>query len=53
MHTEDPMNKRAAAVGIVLGVVFVIIGFGYGNSGTWMLGLILLALGMFFGLKKE
>jgi hypothetical protein len=47
------MNKKAPAVGIVLGVVFVIVGFGYGNPGTWMSGLILLALGMFFGLKKE
>jgi hypothetical protein len=40
------MQKRAAEIGIVLGLVFVIIGFAYGNSGVWILGFIFLALGV-------
>lgn len=39
------MHKRAAEIGVVLGVVFVVMGFAYGNSGIWILGLIFLAVG--------
>ena len=39
------MNKMAAEIGIVMGVVFVAMGFAYGNSGVWILGFILLGLG--------
>ena len=39
------MQERAAEIGVVLGVVFVVVGFAYGNSGVWILGLIFLAIG--------
>ena len=39
------MQKRATEIGVVLGVVFVVIGFAYSNSGVWILGLIFLAIG--------
>lgn len=38
-------QKRAAEIGLVLGVVFVVMGFAYSNTGVWMLGLIFLAIG--------
>jgi hypothetical protein len=46
-------NKQASSVGLVLGIVFTIMGFGYDNSGVWMLGLILLALGLWLRFKKQ
>jgi hypothetical protein len=38
-------KNRAAEIGLVLGVVYVIMGFAYGNSGVWILGLIFLSIG--------
>jgi hypothetical protein len=37
----------------VLGVVFVIIGFAYSNSGIWMIGFIFLAIGAFELVRKK
>jgi hypothetical protein len=31
------MSKRAAEIGIVMGIALVIMGFAYGNSGVWIL----------------
>ncbi len=45
MTVSISKQKRAAEVGIVLGVVFVIMGFAYSNSGIWMLGFVFLCLG--------
>ena len=39
-------RKRAAEVGLVLGTVFVIMGFAYGKPGIWMPGIIVLAIGL-------
>ena len=47
MKNPDNKRKRAAETGIVLGVVFVIMGFAYSNTGVWMLGFILLGIGVF------
>ena len=46
------MKKKEGLIGITLGIVFVVIGFAYGNSGVWMMGLIFLAMGLFFGFKR-
>ncbi len=41
------MKESAPRIGLVLGTVFVIMGFASSNSGIWMLGFIFLALGLF------
>ena len=46
------MKKKAGLTGITLGIVFVVIGFAYSNSGVWMMGLIFLALGLLFDVKE-
>jgi uncharacterized protein (TIGR03382 family) len=46
-------RKKASQVGIVSGVVLIAIGFGYGNSGTSMLGVILLALGVWLRIRRS
>ena len=46
------MKTKAAQIGFVLGCVFVIMGFAYGNTGVWMIGLIFLAIGFASRLKK-
>ena len=38
-------QDTAADVGLVLGVVFVVMGFAYSNSGVWILGFIFLGIG--------
>ncbi len=40
--------KRNAAfqIGLILGIVFIIMGFAYSNSAMWILGLIILAVGL-------
>lgn len=43
---NESSRKRAAEVGLVLGTVFVIMGFAYGNAGIWIPGLIVLAIGL-------
>jgi hypothetical protein len=52
MKIDIVKKNKAAQVGLVLGVVFVIMGFAYGNSGVWMLGFIFLAIGIFARAKK-
>jgi len=42
-----------ALVGLVLGVVWLIMGFSYNNSGLMMLGGIMLGFGLFYKYKKE
>lgn len=44
-------KSQAALVGLVLGVVFTIMGFAYDNSGVWILGLILLSIGLWMKFK--
>jgi len=46
------MKKNAPLVGLVLGIVFLIIGFNYGNTALLMLGGIMLAMGLFLKFKK-
>ncbi len=41
------LQKSAPMIGLVLGVVFLVGGFRYGNTGLLMLGGIMLALGLF------
>jgi len=38
-------QNKAVEVGLVLGSVFVIMGFAYSNPAGWILGFILLGLG--------
>lgn len=40
------MKEKAPLIGLVLGTVFIIMGFGSGNSAIWMLGFIVLAIGL-------
>ena len=47
------MKERAGQIGLVLGSVFIIMGLAYGNSAIWMLGFILLGLGVFEMKKKK
>ncbi len=46
-------NSTSALVGLFLGVVWLVIGFSYDNSGIMMLGGLMLCFGLFFRLKKE
>ncbi len=39
-------RNPAFQIGLVLGVVFIIMGFAYSNSAIWILGLIILAVGL-------
>ncbi len=50
MHIK---NSETAAVGLVLGIVWLIIGFNYGNTALLILGGIMLSLGLFYNFKKE
>jgi hypothetical protein len=38
-------DKWAAQIGIVLGVVFIIMGIASGSTAIWIIGLIVLAIG--------
>ena len=46
------MKNKAAQIGLVVGIVFIIMGLAYSNAGVWMLGLIFLAIGIVSRLKK-
>ena len=46
-------KSESALVGLVLGIVWLIMGFSYNNSGIMMLGGIMLCMGLFFKFKKE
>jgi hypothetical protein len=47
------LKEQAPYVGLVLGIVFLVIGLNYSNSGVWILGLIFLAIGLFTWYKKR
>jgi len=49
----DDLKKNAHVTGLVLGIVFLIVGFNYDNPGVWMLGFIMLGLGLFLKFKKK
>jgi hypothetical protein len=51
MSEGNEKQRRAAEVGLVLGTVFVIMGFAYGNAGIWMPGVIVLAIGLYARFK--
>jgi len=40
------MKEKAPLIGLVMGPVFIIMGFGSGNSAMWMRGFIVLAIGL-------
>jgi hypothetical protein len=46
-------TKEASLVGLVLGLVFIVMGSTYGNSGQWLLGIIVLSLGIWMKFKKN
>ncbi len=46
-------NSEASKVGLVLGAVWMIIGFSYDKSGIIMLGMIMLVLGLFYRFSKS
>lgn len=47
------LKDQAPYIGFVLGIVFLIIGLNYGNSGVWILGLIFFGLGLITWFKKR
>jgi len=47
------MSKNAYLIGLVLGIVFLVIGFNYGNMALIMLGFILGSLGLFMKFVKR
>lgn len=47
------MRYKAGQIGLVLGVILIIMGFATSNVGEWMLGIILLALGIFDYIQKS
>ncbi len=49
----DDLKKQAPLIGLVLGIVFLVIGFNYGNTALLMLGGIMLALGLFLKFRKK
>ena len=46
-------KNQHSMVGLVLGVVFIIMGLKYSNSGVWILGIILLVLGLYLKYKMK
>lgn len=46
------MKRKAPEIGLVLGLVFVIMGVASSRSGVWMLGLIFLAVGLYENSRK-
>lgn len=52
-NPRDDRRNRAAEVGIVLGVVFTTMGLVYGNSGIWIPGLIVMAIGVWSKQEAE
>ena len=40
------LKEQVPYIGFVLGIVFLIIGLNYSNSGVWILGLIFLGVGL-------
>lgn len=51
MSSETKKQNRAAEVGLVLGIVFIIMGLAYSNNALWILGGIVLAIGLTARLK--
>ena len=47
------IKDQAPAIGAILGIVFLIIGFNYGNSALWILGFIFLGIGLVAQLKRN
>ena len=47
------LKDQAPYIGLVLGIVFLIIGLNYSNSGVWILGLIFFGLGLITWFKKR
>ena len=46
-------GNPAFQIGLILGVVFIIMGFAYSNSAIWILGLIFLAIGIVSKISKK
>jgi hypothetical protein len=46
MSSDRGKRKTAAQVGAVLGTVFIIMGFAYGNQGLLIVGGIVLVIGI-------
>jgi len=47
------MKDKAGQIGLVLGIVFIIMGFAYSNTGVWMLGFVFLAIGGYDIYRKK
>jgi hypothetical protein len=48
----DDLKKQSPLIGLVLGIVFLIIGFNYGNTALVILGGIMLGLGLLLKFRK-
>ena len=46
------MKQNAPLIGLVLGIVFLVIGFNYGNMALILLGSILGSLGLYLKFIK-
>ena len=47
------IKDQVPTIGAVLGIVFIIIGFNYGNSALWILGFIFLGIGLVARLRRD
>ena len=47
------IKNQAPTIGAILGIVFLIIGFNYGNTALWILGFIFLGIGLVTRLKRD
>jgi hypothetical protein len=46
-------TRTASSIGLVLGTVFILMGVGTSTSSLWMLGGIILAIGIVSSPKKS
>jgi LPXTG-motif cell wall-anchored protein len=49
----EKIKEQAPTIGLVLAIVFLIIGLNYNNSALLILGLIFLAVGLFARFRKR
>ncbi len=46
------LAKRVPLLGILAGIALLIVGFNYNNKALWIVGAVLIVLGIFRTLRK-
>ncbi len=46
------LAKRVPLLGIAAGIALLIVGFNYGNKALWIVGAVLIVLGILRAVKK-